>query len=237
MRALALPALMVLAQQSYANCTPDLQGVQSSNVSDISSFVSCDGCRSVQDFPQDFRAAASNFVFHDEAGLSALGTSAGTLGNGALIFPICSEDHGQCMTASVSIRMNFVEIPFLGEFRAIPLGVRNHTVRVTDAAGNISEITSLSADPPYSADAPPVYTVPGDTAPDTIADGECQTNTGQNRPSGNDSNGSNGSSGSGGGGGGPAVGGGVGPWHGGGGAPDCRSEDRGDEVVVICSRR
>lgn len=222
--------LLAAAHHAEANCTADMDGIQRSNVADISSYAPCQHCRSAQDFAKDFLAQASNFVFHTDQGLSALGTSAGTLGNGALIFPVCSEDHGQCMTASVTMQMNFVEIPFLGEIRAVPLGVRSYTIRVTDAGGNSIQTTAGPVDPPYSADAPPEYLIPGDDKPDTIPDGQCRTNTGHERPG--NSSGGGGSDGPGdGGGGSTVVGGGAGPWP---TDPYCWSEDRGYEVVRVC---
>lgn len=233
MKRLIVILTLSLTQHSYANCSPDFEGVQSSSSSGVSSFVPCEGCRSAQDFKQDFIARTTNYVFHTSQGLAALGSSVGSGSGSPLTFPVCSTDHGQCVTATVSVDFNYITVPIAGINIPIPMGVKDYTTRVTDAGGNYAEITS------QSADAPPVYLIPADTTADSIADGECKTNTGQDRSNNSDSNNdgnTDGGNSGGGGGGGTYFGGGRYLGGGGGGSsrPRCWSEDRGDEIVVTC---
>ena len=141
----------------------------------MTTYVVCESCRSVQDFSQDFAAYASNWVFHNDQGQRALAAYAGS-GSGAapLTFPLCS-DHGQCVTARVSIIWSHVDLPFpvVGpvEWPIVPEATR---IQITDSGGNTLQDRHTNGPDPN-----PLFQVPTDEEADTIPDGECRLSNGE----------------------------------------------------------
>ncbi|MEL6868985.1 MAG: hypothetical protein AAFO81_04205 [Pseudomonadota bacterium] len=226
-----------MSHQSYATCDADLDGVNASNIPDVSSYIPCADCRSVQDFPEDFVAMASNYLFHTPQGVSAVGAYAGSAGLSSLTFPVCSEDHGQCATATFTMRFNYINVPIAGEVIPVSTGVRDHVTRIMDSGGNVTEVRS------EIPDSNPVFDIPTDNGRDTISDGECRENNGEERDGGGDSgsndNGNGGGPGGGaengsGGGGGTGAGGAQTGSGGSGGGVICHTTMTDNEIILTC---